>query len=67
MADYSPDGYDMTRQPRSLYAFLSADRARMKVGMVGRPERLGPRLAEVTRKRGEAGLRMVASVLVHTG
>jgi hypothetical protein len=33
--------------------------------MVGRPERLGSRLAEVTRRRGEAGLHMVASVLLH--
>jgi hypothetical protein len=65
MADYSPDGYDMTRQTRCIYAFLSADGARVKVGMVGRAERLGPRLAEVTRKRGEAGLHLVASVLVH--
>ncbi|MGH9192117.1 MAG: hypothetical protein ACRDZ0_06545 [Acidimicrobiales bacterium] len=65
MADHSPDGYDMTRQSRCFYAFLAADGARVKVGMVGRPERLGPRLAEVTRKRGEPGLTMVASATIH--
>jgi len=64
MADYSPNGYDMTCQPRCFYAFLSADGARVKIGMVGRQERLGPRLAEVTRKRGEPGLQMVASVTI---
>lgn len=65
MANYSPDGYDMTRQTRSIYAFQSADGTRVKVGMVGRPDRLSSRLAEVTRKRGEAGLTIVASVLLH--
>lgn len=64
MADYSRHGYDLTTQQRCFYVFISADERRVKVGMVGREGRLGPRLTEVTRRSAEPGLRQVASVTV---
>lgn len=62
MADYSLHGYDMTGQERWFYVFVSADGRRVKVGMVCREDRLGPRLAEVTRRSVEPGLRQAAAV-----
>jgi hypothetical protein len=62
MAEYSKHGYDMTRQARCFYVFVSADRLWAKVGMVSREDRLAPRLREVMKRSAEEGLRHVATV-----
>lgn len=64
VVEYSLHGYDMSRQQRHVYAFLTSDGARVKIGMVGHEDRLALRLVEVTKRSGEPGLSMVASVSV---
>lgn len=62
----SAAGYDTVVRRRYVYAFLSADGRRIKIGMVGRQERLAVRLREVVKRGGHEGLAMVAHVSFET-
>lgn len=64
MPDINAYGFDMERRAYWFYAFLSEDGRRVKVGTVGREERLDPRRAEVERDCREPGLRKAAWIRI---
>jgi hypothetical protein len=63
--DYNVHGYEMAPHDRCIYAFLSADGRRVKIGLVNRATSLEERLRTVATKCQESGLRRVAYVTVH--
>ncbi len=62
--EWNDTGYDLTRQERFVYAFLTSSGTEVKVGMVGVEARLAPRLREVAKKWNDPGLRMVGHWVV---
>ena len=63
-ADWDHHGYDMVAKTYWFYAFVSTDGRRARVGLVGREERLNPRLIEVRRHCEEPGLELLAAVSI---
>jgi hypothetical protein len=63
-ADWDHHGYDMVPKTYWIYAFVSTDGRRAKVGLVGREERLNLRLIEVRRNCEEPGLELMAAVSI---
>jgi hypothetical protein len=61
---YNKHGYDMAPRPRCVYAFVSSDSRRVKVGLVNTSTRLDVRLTEVAKACDERGLRLAAHVVV---
>lgn len=59
--NWSSSGYDLNRGDRWLYAFLTRDGARVKVGLVLTEARLARRLREVAKACNEPELKMVAT------
>jgi hypothetical protein len=64
MPEWNETGYDLLKQDRYVYAFLSGPGTEVKVGMVGVSERLAPRLREVAKKWNDPALQMVGSSVV---
>ena len=63
--EYNVHGYDMAPRDRCIYAFLSTDGRRVKIGLVNSVTSLATRLRRVAKDCQESGLRMVAHVTVH--
>jgi hypothetical protein len=61
---YNEHGYDMRRLTRYVYAFLTEDGERVKIGLVNSELRLDHRLREVTKSSAVPGLRRVAVVAI---
>jgi hypothetical protein len=59
VANWNSTGYDLNRGERWLYAFLTADGSRVKIGLVLTKGRLTGRVREVARKN--PGLAEVAA------
>ena len=62
--EWNETGYDLVRQDRYVYTFLTGSCAEVKVGMAGVKGRLGARLREVAKKWNDPEIRMVGSAVV---
>ena len=62
--EWNETGYDVLKQDRYVYAFLTGSGAEVKVGMVGVSGRPAPRLREVAKKGNDPDIQMVGSCVV---